>query len=639
MTTTISKPNGQSGSYSETQNFCYDEQNQLMWAGNSGTQPAPGNGTCGSGTLANSFPNASYATSFSYTNLGQLWQGPLGGTGSSEQYLYCNSQPHQVSDIVPAGQSYTCSNLPSSIPYAVKYDAWGNVTSRSYNGQTATLSYNKLDEMVEWQVPNTNQAWYAYDANGERTLERSTVGSTTTETVYAFGLEEYSYDSSGTLTSSTHYYSLAGHLIGEVQGSSTNVFLTDALGSVQAVISNTQNSAALLSNQVFAPYGTALSHNGNAMSQYTNKGFTGQYNDPTSGLDYYISRYYDSVAGVFLSADTVAGNPFGMNPYNYVSNNPETLNDPTGEMYIDPGGGGGGSGGSGGGGGGGGGGSGGGNYGGNTYGNINTSPPPPVVRAEEKRVVQEAEQILRWALDHPGKTIAIATEAVDLEVATGGAGFIPAALGALGFVVGIAITVYTLSSNNTASSTPNFGPTPTPGSDIVPPQAANSQIEGHSTVTPTPALTGSSDGGGKEPPTKPTAPPSGDDGFGKLSGNQYHVSEKGIRTIESHLSRSEFIDSFTGNTALEEPENATMLARLWSALAEGQPISGADASFYFHELYENTLMEDGITYPEAHEAAINRYGVSPFSIYHPDAIMANPAAFGPPYFEFWRITP
>ena len=27
------------------------------------------------------------------------------------------------------------------------------------------------------------------------------------------------------------------------------------------------------------------------------------------------SRYYDSVSGVFLSADTVAGNPFGMNPY------------------------------------------------------------------------------------------------------------------------------------------------------------------------------------------------------------------------------------------------------------------------------------------------------------------------------------
>jgi RHS repeat-associated protein len=40
----------------------------------------------------------------------------------------------------------------------------------------------------------------------------------------------------------------------------------------------------------------------------TNKGFTGQYNDTLTGLDYYNARYYDPVVGVFLSADTVQGN-------------------------------------------------------------------------------------------------------------------------------------------------------------------------------------------------------------------------------------------------------------------------------------------------------------------------------------------
>ena len=115
--------------------------------------------------------------------------------------------------------------------------------------------------------------------------------------------------------------------------------MTDALGSVLAVISNTESSAALLSNQVFAPYGKPLSQNGN-MSQYTNKGFTSQYNDLTSGLDYYVSRYYDPVSGVFLSADTAEGNLAGMNPYSYVGNNPEIFNDPTGQAYIPPGGGG-----------------------------------------------------------------------------------------------------------------------------------------------------------------------------------------------------------------------------------------------------------------------------------------------------------
>ena len=47
-------------------------------------------------------------------------------------------------------------------------------------------------------------------------------------------------------------------------------------------------------------------------------------------MDYYGSRYYDQVAGVFLSADTVKCNMLGMNPYAYVSGKPEIRNDPTG---------------------------------------------------------------------------------------------------------------------------------------------------------------------------------------------------------------------------------------------------------------------------------------------------------------------
>jgi RHS repeat-associated protein len=117
--------------------------------------------------------------------------------------------------------------------------------------------------------------------------------------------------------------------------------MTTALGSVLAIISNTANSATLRSTQLYAPYGSRL-YQDQSMSAYTTKGFTGQYNDPTSGLDYYISRYYDPVAGVFLSADIKAGNMQGMNPYGYVGGNPETTNDPTGQMVVPPPGGGGG---------------------------------------------------------------------------------------------------------------------------------------------------------------------------------------------------------------------------------------------------------------------------------------------------------
>jgi hypothetical protein len=67
-----------------------------------------------------------------------------------------------------------------------------------------------------------------------------------------------------------------------------------------------------------------------------------------------------------------------------------------------------------------------------------------------------------------------------------------------------------------------------------------------------------------------------------------------------------------------------MVSRLRTALEAGARITGADASFYVHEIYEATLMGRGLVYDVAHEAAPLTYNVSPFSIYHPDVIRANP---------------
>lgn len=67
----------------------------------------------------------------------------------------------------------------------------------------------------------------------------------------------------------------------------------------------------------------------------TDKGYTGQYADALTGLDYYHARYYDPARGQFVSADTEQGNTQGMNPYAYVKGNPETLTDPTGKRFVE----------------------------------------------------------------------------------------------------------------------------------------------------------------------------------------------------------------------------------------------------------------------------------------------------------------
>ena len=172
-----------------------------------------------------------------------------------------------------------------------------------------------------------------YDGAGQRVLRRSTDGSTTSLTVYAFGREEHVYTSTGSNQGNTYYYTLAGHLLGKSDGGSTTFYQTDLLGSVVADWSNTAGSAALKGNEVYGPYGKQRYHQG---TQGTPKGFTGQYNDALTGLDYYNARYYDPVVGVFLSADSVQGNMAGMNPYAYVGGNPETDTDPTGQYYFSP---------------------------------------------------------------------------------------------------------------------------------------------------------------------------------------------------------------------------------------------------------------------------------------------------------------
>jgi hypothetical protein len=191
LATTHAAVPGQSGSGgSESQNFCYDEQNRLVWAGNSGTQPGAGNGTCGTATLSNSLSGASYNNSYLYTHLDQLWQGPLGGSGTQQQYLYCNSQPHELTGLYASGA--TCTNQTGQV-YTSSDDSWGNVTSRTSSGTTATLTYDLLDHFVSWNAGAANKDLYVYDASGNRVLRRATNSSGTTMTVYAFGLEEHSY--------------------------------------------------------------------------------------------------------------------------------------------------------------------------------------------------------------------------------------------------------------------------------------------------------------------------------------------------------------------------------------------------------------------------------------------------------------
>jgi len=96
------------------------------------------------------------------------------------------------------------------------------------------------------------------------------------------------------------------------------------------------------------------------------------------------------------------------------------------------------------------------------------------------------------------------------------------------------------------------------------------------------------------------------------------------------------VESHLAGFGSYEP-NQAMVARLRSAMESGLRVTGADASFYMHELSESTLMGRGFAYEVAHPAALAKYGVSPYSVYHPEVIAKYSQEFGTPWRDFWGM--
>ncbi|RYF46685.1 MAG: RHS repeat-associated core domain-containing protein, partial [Cytophagaceae bacterium] len=107
-------------------------------------------------------------------------------------------------------------------------------------------------------------------------------------------------------------------------GESVTYVHTDALGSP---VARTNGGGALVSRTQYEPYGLTVSGATPTM------GFTGHMNDADTGLVYMQQRYYDPVAGRFLSIDPVttdANTSASFNRYAYANNSPYSYLDPDG---------------------------------------------------------------------------------------------------------------------------------------------------------------------------------------------------------------------------------------------------------------------------------------------------------------------
>jgi len=128
----------------------------------------------------------------------------------------------------------------------------------------------------------------------------------------------------------TAYVYLGGKLLAETASVGGTTFThTDALGSP---VARTNAAGALVSRTQYEPYGATA-----AGAVPNGPGFTGHVNDPDTGLVYMQQRYFDPIAGRFLSVDPLVtdaktGGHFGR--YHYAENNPYRYMDPDGKDAV-----------------------------------------------------------------------------------------------------------------------------------------------------------------------------------------------------------------------------------------------------------------------------------------------------------------
>ncbi|AKF07256.1 RHS repeat domain-containing protein [Sandaracinus amylolyticus] len=116
------------------------------------------------------------------------------------------------------------------------------------------------------------------------------------------------------------------------------------------------------------------------------------------------------------------------------------------------------------------------------------------------------------------------------------------------------------------------------------------------------------------------------EGLGRLAGRSIRVTERGLAIVERHLATFEAFEA-----------NAAMVNRLRGALSSGGMVQGADAVFYLHEISEATMVARGTAQLVAHEAALAKYQVHAFSVYHASVVAAMPQHFNLAWRAFWGL--
>lgn len=287
------------------------------------------------------FPNANdanalqnYIQLFTYDVVGnmQLMRN-INSWGRSLTYSATNNQL----------QTETINNEAGS-PFNYTYDVHGNMLAMPH---LPLMDWNCKDQLEHIGITASDennfsvQAWYVYDASGQRTRKVVEKNNITEERIYLGGFDIFRRRTNGTLDLQRETL----HIMDDKQSvamidtpvikpaNSNEVQVTryqysNHLGTATLELDDV---AAIISYEECYPFGSTSYQAVEIQKEVAAKRYryTGMERDEESGLEYHGARYYAAWLARWSAADPI-GIGDGVNVYEYGHSNPVLFNDPEG---------------------------------------------------------------------------------------------------------------------------------------------------------------------------------------------------------------------------------------------------------------------------------------------------------------------
>jgi RHS repeat-associated protein len=267
-------------------------------------------------------PSETYAYSID-NRLNSLTTGGTTGTYNFNGIGNVTQEPDGTTLTYDTAEELTTSTSPAGVVSHYTYDPRGNRTVIApTGGTTKNYSYDQANRLTGYTAGSAT-ASYTYDGNG--LLASTTTGTTSTSDTWdtVIGSDPLMLTDNHT----NYIYGPNDQPIEQVASDGTTTYIQhDQNGSTRLI---TNSTGGVTGTYSYTPYGAITSHTGTATTPLL---YDGEYADPTTGLYFLRTRYYDPNTVQFLTRDPLEASTKA--PYGYAGDDPLDASDPSGQQLA-----------------------------------------------------------------------------------------------------------------------------------------------------------------------------------------------------------------------------------------------------------------------------------------------------------------